>query len=225
MKGAYKTVKAMSKKLIIIQFIILTTFTVHALSKVQNFEGSINLKKETVYDTSYVTIQVKGNQVRFDEYDCKKTLISIYILNLTSEKVLALSPKHKLFYELKPTRAIQSPYNDTVITRTENRMILEGQSCSQMRVKSVSRNTEVAFWVTGNNFEFFKSMNRILCKVKPDINLFSYFPDINGVFPMLTVERTLLRKEKMKILVTSISEIPLSENLFKIPPDYQEIEQ
>jgi hypothetical protein len=215
----------MFKRLIIIPFIIFATFTVRALPKVQKFEGSINLKKETVFDTSFVTIRVKGDQVRLDEYDSKRNLVSIYILNLVSEEVLALSPKYKLFYELRPTRAIQFPNDDTITTRTENRMILEGHSCCQMRVKSISRDTEVAFWVTGNNFEFFKAMNKILRRVKPDINIFSYFPDIHGAFPMLTVERTLLRKERMKVLVTGITELPLSENLFRIPLGYQKIEQ
>ena len=200
------------------------SFTVHALPKLQKFEGSINLKKETVYDTTFVTIQVKGDHVRLDEYDSKQNLVSIYILNLLSEKVLALSPKHKLFYELRPTRSIQMSKEDTVTTRTENQMVLDGRSCCQMRVKSISRNTEVAFWVTENNFEFFKSMNKVLRKVKPDIDIFSYFPDINGLFPMLTVERTLLRKEKLKVLVTGISEKQLSENLFKVPLGYQKIE-
>lgn len=215
----------MFKRLIIIPFILFATLTVRALPKVQKFEGSINLKKETVFDTSFVTIRVKGDQVRLDEYDSKRNLVSIYILNLVSEEVLALSPKHKLFYELRPTRAIQFPNDDTITTRTENRMILEGHSCCQMRVKSISRDTEVAFWVTGNNFEFFKAMNKILRRVKPDINIFSYFPDIHGAFPMLTVERTLLRKERMKVLVTGITELPLSENLFRIPLGYQKIEQ
>ncbi len=215
----------MFKKLIIIQLVIFLSLTVQALSKVQKFEGSINLKKETVYDTSFVTIQVKGDQVRLDEYDCQKILVSIYIINLESEKVLALSPKHKLFYELRPSRAIQISNSDTITTRTENRMILDGRSCCQMRVKSVSSNTEVAFWVTENNFDFFILMNKILRKVKPDINIFSYFPEINGVFPMLMVERTLLRKEKMKVLVTGINEKQLSENLFKVPLGYQKIEQ
>ncbi len=215
----------MFKRAIIIQLAIYLSLTVHALPNVKIFEGSIKLKKETVYDTSFVTIQVKGNQVRIDEYDGKKNLVSIYILNLESEKVLALSPNQKLFYELKPSRTIQTVNEDTTIKKTENRMMLDGHSCCQVRVKSVSHDTEVAYWVTENNFDFFKTMNRIIRKVKPDIDIFSYFPDINGLFPILTIERTLLRKEKMKILVTGISEMLLSESLFKIPLGYQKIEQ
>jgi hypothetical protein len=215
----------MFKRIIILQITILLSLTLHALPNLEKFEGSIKLKKETVYDTTFITIQVKGSQVRIDEYNCKKKLVSIYIVNLDNEKVLALSPKLKLFYELKQSRVIQVSTEDTTIKRTENRMMVDGHYCCQMRVKSKSHDTEVAYWVIENNFDFFKSMNKILRKVKPDINLFSYFPDINGLFPILTVERTLLRKEKMKIEVTGISENMVSENLFKIPLGYQMIEQ
>ncbi len=196
-----------------------------ASPNLNKFEGSIKLKKETVYDTSFVIIQVRGSQVRLDEFDNKKNLISTYIINLETEKVLALSPKQKLFYELSPSRAIQKPNDDATTLNKENKMILDGQSCCQMRVKSVARNTEVAYWVAEKNFDFFMGMNRILRKVKPDIDIFSYFPDVNGLFPMMIIERTLLRKEKMKVLVTSISETMLSENVFKVPLGYQKILQ
>ncbi len=215
----------MLRRLIIINFIVLLTLTIKASPNLDKFEGSIKLKKETVYDTSFVIIQVRGNQVRLDEFDNKKNLISTYIINLETEKVLALSPKQKLFYELSPSRAIQKPNDDATTLNKENKMILDGQSCCQMRVKSVARNTEVAYWVAEKNFDFFMGMNRILRKVKPDIDIFSYFPDVNGLFPMMIVERTLLRKEKMKVLVTSISETMLSENVFKIPLGYQKILQ
>lgn len=215
----------MFKKVVILKLIVLLSLTCQAFPNLNKFEGSIKLKKETVYDTSFVVLQVRGNQVRLDEFDNKKNLISIYIINLESEKVLALSPKQKLFYELSPCRAIQKQTDDATTINTENIMILDGQSCCQMRVKSVSRDTEVAYWVAEKNFDFFRAMNKILRKVKPDIDFFSYFPDVKGLFPMLIVERTLLRKEKMKVLVTGISETMLSENVFKIPLGYQKIEQ
>jgi len=215
----------MIKNLVTFKLFFLLALTVHAESNLQKFEGSINLKKETVYDTTFVTIQVKGDLVRLDEFDSKKIIISILIINLENEKVLALSPKRKLFYELKPNRGNQPSKEDITVLKTENRMVLDGYSCRQVRVKSISRDSETAFWVAQNNFVFFKSMNKILKNIKTDINIFSYFPDTSGIFPMLTVERTLLRKEKMNVLVTGIKEVVLSENLFKVPRDYQKIDQ
>ena len=215
----------MISRLAIFFFLITLSTSVKASPNLDKFEGSIKLMKETVYDTSFVIIQVRGSQVRLDEFDSKKNLISIYIINLESEKVLALSPKQKIFFELSPSRAIQKPNDDATTINKENRMILDGQSCCQMRVKSIARGTEVAYWVVEKNFEFFMSMNRILRKVKPDIDMFSYFPDVKGLFPMLIIERTLLRKEKMKVLVTAISESMLSDNVFKFPLGYQRFVQ
>lgn len=218
-------IKVMFKKFLIIKLIVSLSLTCQAFPNLNKFEGSIKLKKETVYDTSFVVIQVRGDKVRLDEFDNKNNLVSIYIINLESETVLALSPKHKLFYELSPSRAIQRPNDDATTINKENKIIVEGQSCCQMRVKSVAHDTEVAYWVAEKNFDFFMAMNKILRKVKPDIDIFSYFPDVKGLFPMLIVERTLLRKEKMKVLVTGITETMLSENVFKIPLGYQKIEQ
>jgi len=94
-----------------------------------------------------------------------------------------------------------------------------------MRVKNIARDTEVAYWVTERDFDFFLAMNKILRKVKPDIDLFNSFPDVKGLFPMLAVERTLLRKEKMKIIVTAINESKLNDNIFTVPLGYQKIVQ
>jgi len=216
----------MIKRLVIIQLYILLTITAWAESKLQIFEGSINFKKETVYDTSFATIQVKGNFIRLDEFDSKKHLTNTLIINLETKKVLALSPKRKLFYELRPSRAVRVPSEDTTtILNKENKMLLDGYTCSQLRVKCISCDTETSYWVANKNFSFFSSMNKILQNIKSDISIFSYFPDIKGMFPMLIVERTLLRKERMKVQVTGINETALSENLFKVPREYQKIEQ
>jgi len=213
----------MIKSLPIFAYFLLT-LNVLAEPNLHKFEGCIHLKKETFYDTSFVKIQVKENQVRLDEFDSKKNLVSVIIINLENNKVFAVSPKDKLFYEIKTDPVAQPTKEDTVVIRTENRMVLDGRSCCQMRVKSLSRNSEVTFWVIENDFAFFQSMNRILRNINSDINVFSYFPEKSGTFPMLIVERTILRKEKMKVLVTRIDETLLSENLFKIPREYQKVE-
>ncbi len=214
-----------TRPFILIGLFLLLTFTGNAESKLQKFEGSINLEKKTIYDTSFIKIQVKGNLVRLDEFDSKMNSVNILIINLESEKVLALSPKRKLFYEFRTNRICQVSKADTTIIKTENRMMVNGYYCNLVRVKNISQDTETAFWITQRNFPFFKSLNNILRNIKSDINLFSNLPDINGELPMLTVERTLLRKEKMKVSITEIKEETLNGNMFKIPSDYQKIDQ
>lgn len=214
-----------TRPFILIKLFLLFAFIGNAESKIQKFEGSINLERETIYDTSFIKIQVKGNLVRLDEFDSKMNSVSILIINLESEKVVALSPKRKLFYEIRTNGLTQKAKEDTTIIKTENRMMVNGYNCNLVRVKNISQDTETAFWITQRNFPFFKSLNNILRNLKSDINLFSNLPEINGEFPMLTVERTLLRKEKMKVSVTEIKEELLNVNMFKIPSDYQKIDQ
>lgn len=211
--------------IILTKLYLLLTVIGYAESKLQKFEGSINLEKKTIYDTSFIKIQVKGNLVRLDEFDSKMNSVSTLIINLESEKVVALSPKRKLFYELRTKGMTQTSKEDTTIIKTENRMMVNGYNCNLVRVKNISQDTETAFWITQRNFPFFKSLNNILRNIKSDINLFSNLPEINGEFPMLTVERTLLRKEKMKVSVTEIKEELLSESMFKVPSNYQKIDQ
>lgn len=215
----------MFKNFLLLKIFLFISFTAEASPKIQNFEGSINLKKETVYDTSYVTIQVKGDLVRIDELDKNKSLQNSYIVNLKDESVLALSPKRKLYSEISVKENNLISQIDTQIIRTENCMDFNGYRCCQMRVKCKSKNTEVAYWVTQENFDFFTSLVKILRNTKLNIDLFNYFPNINGIFPVLTVERTLLRKEKMKLAVADIKKAQLSESSFRIPPGYRKIEQ
>jgi hypothetical protein len=44
-----------------------------------------------------------------------------------------------------------------------------------------------------------------------------------GFIPMITEERTLLRKEKLRIAIVQIDEKDMSSHLFEIPANYKEI--
>jgi len=222
---AFKWEKNMFKNLLLVKLFLFTSLTVNANSKIQNFEGSINLKREAVYDTLYITILVKGNFVRIDEYERINFIRNSYIVDLEKETVFALSPQQKLFTEVRANNKNQIAEKDTQIVRTGNCMDYNGYKCCQMRVKCRNRDTEIAYWVADENFDFFTTLVKILKKTKVNISLFDYFPEIEGLFPVLIVERTLLRKERMTLKLDSIQKVILSENSFKIPPDYRKIER
>jgi len=213
----------MIKRTGIIAYLLLA-LALFAQSKVQKFEGCINLKRETVYDTTYLKIRVKDNQVRLEEFDRNKVLVSILLISLDSEKVVAMSPSQKLFCELKKNRVVDPVLEDTIVIKTKNIMVVDGYSCCQMRVKSISHDCEVTFWVTQSDISFFQSMSKILREFKTDDNLLTYFPINCEAFPIMVVERTLFRKEKQKVLVTAIQQVTLSKNLFTIPRDYRKFE-
>jgi len=215
----------MFKNFLLFKIFLFTSLTVQANSKIHNFEGSINLKKETVYDTTLIAIHVKGPLVRIDEMDQRKNLLNSYIINLDDKSVIALSPQRKLYSEVKTIVNNQKEKRDTQLIRTNNSMVYNGYSCSQMRVKCKSRDTEIAYWVSQEKIEFFSSLIKILKNTKINIEVFEYFPETEDFFPVLTLDRTLLRKERMKLAVANIQKEILSENRFKIPLDYQKIER
>lgn len=214
----------MFKIFLLFKLFLFTSLTVQANSKIQNFEGSINLKKETVYDTTLIAIHVKGPLVRIDEMDQRKNLLNSYIINLDDKSVMALSPQRKLYSEVKNMANNQKEKRDTQLIRTNNCMVYNGYKCSQMRVKCKSRDTEIAYWVSQEKFEFFSSLLKVLKSTKINLDFFEYFPETEGFFPVLTINRTLMRKERMKLAVANIQKEILSENRFRIPLDYQKIE-
>jgi hypothetical protein len=213
----------MFKNLLLFKLFLFTSLTVNAYSKIHNFEGCINMKKETIFDTSFITIQVKGNLVRIDEFDRNKELLTYYIVNLEDETIFALSPHRKLYSEVRGKIKNAEEARDTQIVRSGNYMDYNGFHCCQMRVKCKNKDSEIAFWVTDENFDFFSTLIKVLRKSNVNIDMFTYFPEMESGFPILTIDRTLLRKERMRVAVDDIKKGYLSDNNFTIPTDYQKI--
>ena len=205
--------------------ILLVFFFQNLYSKVSNFEGTINFIKESVYDTSYISLRIKNDMVRIDEFNAKKSIENSFIVNLSNKTIVALSPKSK-FYKVLNQPASPKPKNkNVIIIKTENYIDYNGCTCYQWRVKDILHNTEVAYWVCNRDFAFFEALLKIFDAQDIGIELFTDIPNASGMFPMLTVERTLLRKLKQQIAVVGIKEEHLNDNLFKIPRDHQKIEQ
>jgi hypothetical protein len=113
--------------------------------------------------------------------------------------------------------------NNLQVRKTGNHKDINGVTCYQWRVKDLQRNTEIAYWVMEERFDFFESLLQLLNRTEYSFALFKDIPGSQGYFPMLTEERTLLRKDKLRIAVVDISEKNLSKNLFEIPSDYKSV--
>ena len=85
----------------------------------------------------------------------------------------------------------------------------------------MERNTEIAYWVSQNNYYFFEDLVKLLNNTDKTYEFFEKIPETQGFFPLLSVERTLLRKEKNRLYVINISTNLISDNLFKIPSDFE----
>ncbi len=190
-------------------------------NNVEPFEGSIDLVQETFYDTLYFTYSVKNEQIRVDKYDQNQQIIQTILVNLNQKEVVVLSPEKKLYTVFESDAKSAEDDENFKIIKAENSRMVNGHNCYQWRVKNEERNTETTYWVTQNDFYFFNDFIRLLNRSERTFEFFEKIPESEGFFPMLTVERTLLRKEKSRILVKRIEHQSIDPNIFEIPDDYE----
>jgi hypothetical protein len=207
--------------LLVVATIII--FSASLLANIRNFEGNINFVRQTVFDTTHISIFVKDNMVRVDEFDSKKRVISSQLINLNTKEVFALSHENRLYTQLKTTPPALANSKGVVVQKTENSKQINGQTCYQWRVKDPERNTEIAYWVFEENLDFFATLLQLLNRTEYSLAVFREIPGSIGFFPMLTEERTLLRKEKLKIALVDINEKELNSGIFKIPSGYKAV--
>lgn len=202
--------------------VILIVLPISALSNIENFEGKIKIIKEGVYDTIKIEISVKNNIVRIDEINSRNTVLRSYLVNLSHEKIFALSIKEKLFTEI-PLNSISNSGNSNELIKTQNSMSINGEICFQWRVKDKRKNSEVTYWVAQRNYNFMKALINILSRSQTPLGILGQFPQENGYLPMLSVDRTLLRKLKESTKIIDIKQQKLPDSMFIIPPDFQEL--
>ncbi len=185
------------------------------------FEGSIEVVCSSFYDTSYFTYYVKNENVRIDKFDENNSLIQSMIINLEMDEIFILSPQKKLYKQLTLIKESSETQEDFIILKTENSRTVNGHECYQWRVRNTERNMEVAYWVWQDNFYFFDDLVHLLNRTDKTYEFFDKIPETQGFFPMLTVERTLLRREKSRASVININNKEVDESIFKIPSDYE----
>ncbi len=190
---------------------------------VNNFEGSIYMVQQTRYDTIDYTYYVKNNLVRIERQGNENEDTEVLLIDLSKNTVYALEPEKEMYTEIiVPEEALKKKLRHEFI-KTENYRQINGIQCYHWRIRDRENNTEVAFWVTNNEFYFFTDLIKILSHIEENYRLFEYIPSEEGFFPMLSVERTLLRKEKNRMAVTRISRENLETDLFLIPRQYERI--
>jgi hypothetical protein len=187
------------------------------------FEGKIHLVKKTYYDTLRYTYHVRDSMVRINEYNEGDELMKSLLVNLKDKRVFAIHPDKKLYKELKLGNTRNNfSYNDNFeVIKTGNTKEINGYICQQWRVRNRAKNSEIVYWVTKNSFYFVNKLINTLGNEHNYRHFFSKIPNNQGYMPILTVERTLVREEKLRLLVTDIEKESPSADYFKIPADYK----
>ena len=198
--------------------IVIPTFS----SNNKSFKGSIKLAQETYYDTTYFTYYVKIPQIRIDKFDSNHKLEQSILVNLNSKQVYMVSNTKKMYTSPQTKEnEINSIDENFIVLKTENSRMIGDYLCYQWRVKNKERNTEVTYWVTQNNFYFFNALLKIIGNIDKTYEFFAQIPESEGFFPVLSVERTILRKQKSKTYVVDIEKKDIAEDLFTIPSNFK----
>jgi len=211
------------RKLILFGIIcLLSSIAVHG--KNDSFEGHIAFLKKTHFDTVKINYYIKGNKVRINQYTKDDILLHSLLLDLKQEKVIAIDPERKMYRVLNlKEKNYQNNKLRYQIKKTGNHRIVNGENCYQWRVRDTETKSEVAYWVIRNNFNFMDDVIRLLSKTDKVYLFFSQIQGTNGFFPMLTVERNLLRKERQRIMVQNIDRKKMNESIFQVPSDFVEV--
>ena len=194
--------------------------------KAEPFEGFIKFRQYTTYDTTLLRYSIRNNKIRINKYDNEGHQIECLLVDTENEKVVALKPQKKLYRPLEPEE-IKSPDETEKydIIRRGNHKEINGVTCYQWRVRSRKSNTEIAYWVAEKKFDFFHDLIDLLERTNKIYDFFAEIPGKKGMFPLLSVERTLLRKERQRLSVAEITRKSMDHSLFEIPDDYRMVRE
>lgn len=187
----------------------------------KSFEGSITMVKESFYDTTFFTYYVSDGRIRIEERNSRKEMQTVYLVNIDKKEVFVIDPLKKMYTKLKKLDNAENAEEHFSIKKTDNYKLIKGTKCFQWRVKNSEKNSEISYWVTQNNFDFFEKMVKVLNQTDRSWEFFNRIPNTQGFFPMLYVERNLLRDEKMRTAVLQIEERTVDTSIFNIPKGFK----
>lgn len=188
------------------------------------FEGSITFVKKTVYDTTYLHYYIKNDRVRIDQYDRKGgRQAETLLVDLKEKTLVAVDPERKLYRPLRIAPEDERPDEGFKVIKTRNSRMINGNRCYQWRVRNRKLNSEIAYWVIKTDYTFFSDLWMLLRRNERAYRFFIQIPGRDGYLPMLTVERTLLRDERERMIVRRINPGRLNDSLFQIPDSYTEM--
>ena len=190
----------------------------------KEFNGILEYVEYTPFDTTFFKVYVSNNKIRVDSYKNKKSkrvLEKILIYNLKNKNVVVLKPSEKK-YRLLDVNVVDHRNTEgcKMILNKNNYKYINGYKCIQYRVKNISENTDITYWIPEEDFPFYYEM---ISMKRSMLRVYKYFfmlPNYKVAFPMQTVERGLLREEKSSYKVVGLAESKVSSSIFEIPKGY-----
>jgi hypothetical protein len=186
----------------------------------KSFAGEIELIEKKPFDTCSYILRVSENLVRLDKNEKNNEQKETLIFDLENNTILALHHERKKFMNI-PVKTFLNANDDSVrIIKTNNTKNISGFKCVQWRLKNISQNTEITYWVAGNNFDFYRRFLNLWNKTDKCYQYFLSIPETGGNFPIQQIERTLLRDIKSSVLISKVTFKPVDKSEFAIPEGY-----
>lgn len=201
--------------------LFISSGVVHA----QGFEGSIYFTKSNMVDVTQYAYHVKGDMVRIDEIvEGSDKLVATLLVNLETSEMTALSHERNLYMK-RPRGGEPEEVSGLEMKKGELQKSIHGRNCSQYRVKSKAADREVTFWVTEGDFSFFPKLLNALKRKDSFSTFYQAIPDLDGKFPMVAEEMTLLRDKKGFLQVDKIEAKKLDAKMFAIPAGFEKVDR
>lgn len=211
----------MRTTLCMLSVLLLSFFGVSA----QTFEGIIEFKKQTTFDTTYYVYYIKGDKIRVDEAKAKYEKSSgTFLIDLKAKKITGISHDRKLYFDQAVSTVPATVKGKPEVVKTKNTKKLFGYTCTEYLVKSKEENVQVAYWlVTG--FNFFTPMVKLVNRKDKSAVFFQQITGTEGMFPFLSSETSMTGKEEStRFEVTKIEKVSIDNSKFEIPLGYKKSE-
>lgn len=187
----------------------------------KSFEGVISFTKKNGTSESKYKYYVKGDNVRVEELNADGTIQGIMLVNTTDKTIRALSPERKLYMDV-PAKSGFSSTSVSVEKKTTSKTIME-QKCTEWIASSKDEDRLISYWMAFDNYDFFIPFLKTINRKDKQAVYFLAMTEVNGAFPMLSIETKSDGTEISRLTVTAIDKKTLEESLFEIPSTYSKM--
>ncbi|MEO8761984.1 MAG: DUF4412 domain-containing protein [Bacteroidia bacterium] len=203
-------------------FIAAIAFSTAAFAQ---FEGSIEFKMETKKDTTTNVYYVKGNNVKLDQIGRRSGKVEgSFVFDLADKKIKFVNPARKVWGDKQETAPVIKGTFD--VAKGKGSKVVCGKKCVDYTVKNTEENTQVVYWISTENFNFFIPLVQLWNRKDKQSVYFNQIKDLpKGSMPLLSYETTLDGAAVSKLEVVKVDKKVVDASQVSVPADYKKYEQ
>ena len=210
-----------SMKLTLLSVCLLIITTLSA----QDFEGIIEFRRINYYDTTNYTYHISPNQVKTYEYNKDGKVTGTMLVNLETQKVLAINHARKLYMNIESKPSVKDLSNSKIAKTQQTKKVL-GYNCVKWTVDNPDYKSKAEYWVIKeDNYSFFKKLLTALNRKDKIALYFMQIPDNSGYFSIIGEEKGYDGKLRARLETKKIIKKKLSSSTFNIPSGYEEFKK